>query len=66
MSDQEVRAGEVEKWLQNAVVDAERRGLPELRPLLESLAQATALLRSADWNDAADGSENETEVRKGA
>jgi hypothetical protein len=59
---------DVAQWLQNAVEDAEHRGLPELRPLLENLAQATALLRAADWNDDAAGSppENETDVRKGA
>jgi hypothetical protein len=39
--------------------DAERRGLPELRPLLEALSRSTALLRAADWNqDAADRAEH--------
>lgn len=42
---------DVQQWLIDAVADAERRGLPELRPLLENLAQSTALLRAADWND---------------
>jgi hypothetical protein len=37
-------------WLENALQDAERRGLPELRPLLEALARATSVLRTADWN----------------
>ena len=37
-------------WLEDALRDAERRGLPDLRPLLESLAHATAALRAADWN----------------
>ena len=37
----------IESWLQAAVADAERRGLPELKPILEALAQATALLRAA-------------------
>jgi hypothetical protein len=41
----------VTAWLEDAVADAERRGLPELKPLLENLAQATALLRAADWNE---------------
>jgi hypothetical protein len=41
----------VDRWLRAAVEDAERRGLPELRPLLEGLAQATIALRSAEWND---------------
>jgi hypothetical protein len=43
----------VERWLENAVLDAERRGLPELKPLLEGLAQATALLRAARFDDPA-------------
>ena len=40
----------IESWLQAAVADAERRGLPELKPLLEALARSTKLLRDADWN----------------
>ena len=31
----------IEDWLKAAIADAERRGLPELKPLLEGLAQAT-------------------------
>jgi hypothetical protein len=38
-------------WLLGAVADAEGRGLPELKPLLEGLAQSTIALRKADWND---------------
>jgi hypothetical protein len=38
-------------WLAAAIQDAERRGLPALRPLLEALARGTAALRAADWND---------------
>ena len=41
-------------WLAMAKADAERRGLPELVPALEGLAQATERLRAADWNDNAD------------
>jgi hypothetical protein len=41
----------VERWLAAAVADAERRGLQDLTPLLEGLAQATITLRAADWND---------------
>lgn len=37
-------------WLEHATRDADRRGLPALRPLLEGLARATATLRAADWN----------------
>jgi hypothetical protein len=38
----------VEAWLAAAVADAEARGLPELKPLLETLARSTSALRSAD------------------
>ena len=38
----------VEDWLQSAIADAERRGLPELKPLLEAIAKSTAALREAD------------------
>ena len=41
-------------WLKAAIEDAERRGLPELKPLLESLARSTAALREADRVDRAD------------
>lgn len=41
-------------WLAAATADAELRGLPELIPMLEGLAQATERLRAADWNDDAD------------
>jgi hypothetical protein len=37
----------VEAWLAAATADAERRGLPELRELLEGLARATRALRAA-------------------
>ena len=38
----------IEGWVASAIADAERRGLPELRPLIEALAQATRALRAAD------------------
>ena len=41
-------------WLVAAKADAEARGLPELIPMLDGLAQATERLRNADWNDNAD------------
>lgn len=44
----------VDRWLTAAIADAERRGLPELKPLLEGLAVATTALRAAAWNDRAD------------
>ena len=43
----------IESWLQAAIADAERRGLPELKPLLEALARSTRALRAADFNDSA-------------
>jgi hypothetical protein len=45
----------IETWLDMATSDAERRGLPELKPLLEALAKATSALRAADWNADASG-----------
>ena len=39
---------DVDAWLQAAVADAERRGLPELKPLLETLARSLAGLREAE------------------
>ena len=38
----------VDSWLKAAIADAEQRGLPELKPLLEALARATTRLRSMD------------------
>jgi hypothetical protein len=46
----------IESWLQAAIADAERRGLPELKPLLEALARSTRALRSATFTDDASGS----------
>lgn len=40
----------IESWLQAAIADAERRGLPALKPLLETLARATTALRGADFS----------------
>lgn len=39
---------DVDAWLAAAVADAEARGLPELKPLLETLARGTRALRDAD------------------
>ena len=44
-----------EDWLESARADAEQRGLPDLRPMLDALAQTAAVLRDADWNDDASG-----------
>jgi hypothetical protein len=38
----------VDAWLASAIEDAQRRGLPELKPLLEALAKSLAGLRAAD------------------
>ena len=38
----------VEDWLRAAVADAERRGLHDLRPILETLARSTIALREAE------------------
>jgi hypothetical protein len=43
----------IEDWFAGACEDADRRGLPELKPLLASLADATRGLRSVDWDAAA-------------
>ncbi|HMD34966.1 MAG TPA: hypothetical protein VKH42_08365 [Vicinamibacterales bacterium] len=35
----------LESWLASAIADAEKRGLPELKAMLEALASSTAVLR---------------------
>ncbi len=45
----------LDHWLAAARADAERRALPELLPLLESLRTTLARLRAADWNDSMAG-----------
>ena len=52
----------LEQWLDNATHDAERRGLPALKPLLETLARATSALRTAEWNGDATGKDEEPRV----
>jgi hypothetical protein len=47
----------IDEWLMWAITDAERRQLPELKPQLELFARALRLLRDADFNDRADGSD---------
>jgi len=44
----------IDAWLKAAMADAEHRGLPEMKSILETLARATAALRAADFNDRAD------------
>ncbi len=38
---------EMNAWLAGATADAEARGLPELKPLLQTLARSTQALRDA-------------------
>jgi hypothetical protein len=45
----------IEAWLELTLADAERRGLPEMKPLLEGLAQSMRTLRRAAFNDDARG-----------
>jgi len=45
----------VDEWLRWAIADAERRGLPDLKPQLETFARALRVLRNADFNVRADG-----------
>jgi hypothetical protein len=45
----------VDAWLEAAIADAGKRGLPELASLLEGLARSTRALRRADFNDDARG-----------
>ena len=39
---------DVRDWLARASADADARGFPELKPLLETLARSTQALRDAD------------------
>ena len=41
----------IEAWLRSATEDAERRGIPALKPILDGLAKAVAVVRAADFND---------------
>jgi len=53
----------IDQWLQAAIADTERRGLPELKPILETLARATRALRAADFNDDASDGRRSAAVR---
>ena len=44
----------VEAWLAAAIADAEQRGLPDLKPLLEALARATTALRASEITQSPD------------
>jgi hypothetical protein len=43
------------EWLEQSKADAVRRGLADLPPILDALANATEALRAAGWNNDADG-----------
>lgn len=45
---------DIEAWLQAAIADAQRRGLPELEPFLRTLAVSTEALRRADFAEQPD------------
>jgi hypothetical protein len=45
---------DVQRWLEASVADAIGRGLTDLPPMLETLAEATRQLRRAPWNERAD------------
>jgi len=45
----------IDAWLQSAIADAEKRGMPELKPILETLARSTRALRATVVNDDASG-----------
>jgi hypothetical protein len=38
----------VETWMKIVLDDADRRGLPEIKPLLEAIAKAMREVRAAD------------------
>jgi hypothetical protein len=40
----------VDQWIEACQQDAGRRRLPEVVAMLDTLAQASRALRSADWN----------------
>jgi hypothetical protein len=54
----------VESWLAAAIADAERQGLPALKPILETLARSTAALRAADRQEAEERNSGSAEQRK--
>jgi hypothetical protein len=47
----------LDEWFALATTDAERRSLPDLKPVLKGLHSAAAALRAAEWNDDARASD---------
>ena len=41
---------DIQAWLEAAVADAKRRGLPHLEPLLQALARSTEALRATNFS----------------
>jgi hypothetical protein len=56
----------VDRWLAAAEADADRRGMPELKPLLQGLAASMRALRAGDWNDRADSNAGAAPPRREA
>jgi hypothetical protein len=50
----------LDEWFDLAVADADRRQLPDMRPVLKGLHSAAAALRAASWNDDARGEASST------
>ena len=53
---------DIDAWLDAAIADAKRRGLPELEPLLRALARSTEALRAADFAEQPDAIVDELAV----
>lgn len=45
----------LDDWFAFSTTDADRRSLPDMRPVLKGLQGAAASLRAAEWNDDARG-----------
>jgi hypothetical protein len=54
----------IQDWLAAAIADAERRGMPELKPMLETLARSTMNLREADRVPRAEAADPEAAPRR--
>jgi hypothetical protein len=56
---------DIKTWLDVAIADAKRRGLPELEPLLRALAKSTEALRTADFAEQPDAIVDELAANAG-
>jgi hypothetical protein len=50
----------LDDWYGLAAADADRRQLPDLKPVLKGLHAAAVALRAASWNDEATGRASST------